>query len=53
MKEGGRVVGGCRVGERAMAPILESYGHQRRDHVWTGVAQGSILNQGIELIICL
>ena len=24
MNEGGRIVGGCCVGERAMAPILES-----------------------------
>ena len=30
------------VGERAMAPILESYGHQRRDqNVRTGVAERS------------
>jgi hypothetical protein len=29
MNEGGRIVGGCCVGERAMAPNLESYGHQK------------------------
>jgi hypothetical protein len=40
MNEGGRIVGGCCVGERAMAPNLESYGHQRRDqNVRTGVAE--------------
>jgi hypothetical protein len=31
MNEGGRIVGGCCVDKRAMAPILESYGRQRRD----------------------
>ncbi len=40
MNEGGRIVGGCCVGERAMAPILESCGHQRRDqNARTGVAR--------------
>ena len=31
MNEGGRIVGGCCVDNRAMVPILESYGRQRRD----------------------
>jgi hypothetical protein len=42
MNEGGRIVGGCRVGERAMVPILEYYGYQRRDqNVRTAIAERS------------